>query len=72
MKHRLVINLQMSAGAGAALSFEVTEDQAADVAAKLADPDAVLRFERQDARGRFTGETLVPVRAITHLSHDVY
>jgi hypothetical protein len=71
MAHRLVISLQMSAGAGSSLAFEVTEEEADRAIGQLGDPAAVLRFDTSDTGGRHRSEMLIPVRAITHVGHDI-
>lgn len=71
MTHRLNINLHMSAGSSSPLTFEVAAEKVVDVIAKLEDPNAVLRFDETDARGRRRGEIVIPVRAVTHVSHDL-
>ena len=49
------------------LNFQVSEIEAAEVISKLEEPDEVLRFRSLDKQGRYLGETVIPVRAVTRL-----
>lgn len=49
------------------LNFQVSEPEAAEAISKLEEPDEVLRFRSLDKHGRYLGETVIPVRAVTRL-----